>query len=359
MNNVTSIRAARAVLAAALVCGVAACSAPTESESEDGAQAAEEVNLDNCGAPVESPSPAQRMLVTDASIAAITLAVDGADNIGGVTTVSDKDLLTTAYGEDAAGLNYITEDVATLETVLGADPDVVFSGWGYGLSDSSGITPDALAEREIATYLLSDSCRGEADEILAADPWDSLRTDLGNVAQIVGHPEAGDEAIADLDGRLDALTAAEHLRETPQVLVFDSAADGVFAPGGVGAPNAIVEAAGAENVLADVDERWTNASWETLAANPADAIVFVDYPMYTLADKIAQLRENPATRDIPAVREGRFINIPYAMWTSGPLNIDAAEIVRKGLEAYDLVPTSDIEPGLAVGDLGVDGNEWA
>ena len=59
------------------------------------------------------------------------------------------------------------------------------------------------------------------------------------------------------------------------------------------------------------------------------------------------------------MREGRFINIPYAMWTSGPLNIDAAEIVRKGLEAYDLVPGTDIDPALAVSELGVDGNEWA
>lgn len=348
-----------ALVAAGLAVAMAACSAPTESEQDTGSEAAGTVTLDNCGEQVELPAPAERMLVTDASIAAITLAVDGAENIGGVTTVSDKDLLTTAYGEEAAGLNYITEDVATLETVLGANPDVVFSGWGYGLSDSSGVTPDALAERDIATYLLSDSCRGDADEILATDPWDSLRTDLGNVAQIVGHPDAGDEAVADLDARLDALGDAEQPADAPQVLVFDSAADGVFAPGGVGAPNAIVEAAGGHNVLADVDERWTNASWETLAAHPADAIVFVDYPMYTLDEKIAQLRENPATRDIPAVREGRFINVPYGMWTSGPLNIDAAEIVRKGLEAYDLVPGSQVEPGIEVSELGVDGNEWA
>lgn len=47
------------------------------------------------------------------------------------------------------------------------------------------------------------------------------------------------------------------------------------------------------------------------------------------------------------------------MWCSGPLNIDAAEIVRKGLESYGLAPASDITPKLAVSDLGVDGNEWA
>ena len=52
------------------------------------------------------------------------------------------------------------------------------------------------------------------------------------------------------------------------------------------------------------------------------------------------------TKDLPAVKENRFINLPYAMWTSGPLNIDAAEHVRKGMEKFNLAPKSDIKPAL-------------
>ena len=32
---------------------------------------------------------------------------------------------------------------------------------------------------------------------------------------------------------------------------------------------------------------------------------------------------------------------------------------RKGMESYGLAPKSDIEPGISVSDMGVDGNEWA
>ena len=55
------------------------------------------------------------------------------------------------------------------------------------------------------------------------------------------------------------------------------------------------------------------------------------------------LKTNPVTKDLPAVKEERFVNLPYVMWTSGPLNIDAAELVRKALEGYNLVPASDIQ----------------
>ncbi|CAB0544408.1 iron transport system exported solute-binding protein [Corynebacterium diphtheriae] len=46
------------------------------------------------------------------------------------------------------------------------------------------------------------------------------------------------------------------------------------------------------------------------------------------------------------MKQNRFINLPYAMWASGALNIDGAEHVRKGFERFGLVPSSDIKPAL-------------
>ena len=54
------------------------------------------------------------------------------------------------------------------------------------------------------------------------------------------------------------------------------------------------------------------------------------------------LESNPATKNLEAVKQKRFVNLPYAMWTSGPLNIDAAEYMRKAYEKFDLMPKSDI-----------------
>lgn len=54
---------------------------------------------------------------------------------------------------------------------------------------------------------------------------------------------------------------------------------------------------------------------------------------------------NPATKDLPAVKEERFLNLPYAMWTSGTLNIDAAEAVRTTLEEWELAPSGSNPSG--------------
>lgn len=103
---------------------------------------------------------------------------------------------------------------------------------------------------------------------------------------------------------------------------------------------AILEAGGGHNAMVDLKDTWTEVPWESLAASKPDAFVFVDYPGQTFAQKVAVLKANPATRDLPAVKEDRFLNLPYAMWTSGPLNIDAAEEVRSTLEKWGMVPTS-------------------
>ena len=71
---------------------------------------------------------------------------------------------------------------------------------------------------------------------------------------------------------------------------------------------------------------------------------FVDYEGQSFEDKVKVLESNPATRDLPAVKEKRFLNLPIPAWTSSPLNITPAEQLRVALEEHDLVPASDIEP---------------
>ncbi len=131
--------------------------------------------------------------------------------------------------------------------------------------------------------------------------------------------------------------------------MFDSGTDAIFSSGGLGGPQAIIDAAGGRNALADLRDTWTEVSWERLATARPDLIVFVDYPGQTLAQKQQVLAEHPASRDLPAVREQRYLHLPYAMWTSGPLNVDAAEHLRQSLESFGLAPASGLVPRLALG----------
>ena len=103
-----------------------------------------------------------------------------------------------------------------------------------------------------------------------------------------------------------------------------------------------MEAAGAANATADVEDTWTQVGWETVPTSQPDFFVFVEYPGQTYQEKVDLLKSHPATKDLQAVKEEKFINLPYSFWTSGPMNIDAAEFLRKGLESYGLQPESTI-----------------
>lgn len=324
-----------AVLSAGLL-ALTGCSAAGQERSASGGSA----TVTNCGETVTFPAPAERLFVNDSNLISMILALDAQDQVVAASSIGrDEEVLTEHYGPAVAGLNQVSDDYPSLETVLAQRPDVMVAGWNYGYDESLHLTPDGLAERDIAAYVLTESCRQAGSSARGiVDPWTALRDDLANLGEITGHPDEADQVIADIDRRLEALAAAPAPDAVPELFVFDSGEKAVFTSGAFGAPQAIIEAGGGRNAMADLEDTWTEVSWERLAAKQPDAFLFVDYPGQTFEQKVAVLKAHPATRDLPAVREERFLNLPYALWTSGPLNIDAAEEVRAALEQWGLAP---------------------
>ncbi|WP_225729431.1 MULTISPECIES: ABC transporter substrate-binding protein [unclassified Nocardia] len=308
--------------------------------------AAGTLTVRNCDAEQRFPA-AKRMFVNDGNLISMTLALGATDSVAAVSSLQrDAETLRRHYGPAVDALKSVAPGYPSLETVLAQRPDVVVAGWSYGYDEAKNLTPDTLRKQGIAAYVLTESCRqhpGERQRGLV-EPWTALRTDLTNLGAITGRTERAAELTADLDRRLAALRAAPQAERRPNIFLFDSASDSIMSSGDYGAPQAILEAAGGRNVLADVPDTWVKTSWERLAAADPDAIMFVDYPPQSFAEKVALLRAKPGINRLRAVTENRFLNLPYAMWTSGPLNIDAAEQIRKQLEHWTLVPPSTIEP---------------
>ncbi|MBI9000233.1 ABC transporter substrate-binding protein [Corynebacterium sp. CCM 9185] len=317
------------------------------------------VTVENCGTEVTFDAT-DKLFVNDGNIIATVLSAGGHDRIAEVSSLQrDRDILAAKYGADVVdGLKDVAEKYPSLEQIVAEQPDIYVAGWNYGLSDEKNITPDSLADRGIGTYILTEACRQEGSDARGiVDPWTAVETDLANMGKIVGASDTAQAVIRDQNERLKALADAPQPESRPVVFLFDSGTDAVFTSGRFGAPESILNAAGAENGAHDVEDTWVQVGWEKLAASAPDAFVFVEYPGQELDEKIELLRTNPVTRDLPAVKENRFINLPYAMWTAGPLNIDAAEHVRKGLEHLELVPASNIVPELKL-PASVPGQEY-
>ncbi|ACU37783.1 periplasmic binding protein [Actinosynnema mirum DSM 43827] len=326
--------------------GAVVCSALSGCGGRGGS-AEGRVGVVNCGEEVSYPSPAQRLFVNQGNRIATVLALGAADRVAAVSSVGDdRDVLAAAYGAEVVdGLVVATEGQPSLENVVARRADVVVSWFG----DGDAVSPERLAERSIAAYQSTEGCRkGTGAERGTVEPWEALRTDLRGLGRITGREGRAEEVVRGIEERLGALAAAPAAAERPSVFLFDRGTSDVYSSGAYGAPQAIIEAAGARNALGDLEESWTSVSWERVVAARPDFIAFVDYGRQSFEDKVAVLRTNPATRDLPAVVEGRFLNLPFAMWTSSPLNVDAAEHLRGALEAGNLVPRSGIEARLDV-----------
>lgn len=351
--------ATSALMASLIMAPLAACSSSDNSTSASGGNEGSNsgpVTVKNCGKDATYPSTAKHMYVNDGNMIATTLAVGAADNIANVSSLQDdKAILEAKYGKDVVDkLKVDAPESPSLERIITTKPDLVFAGWNYGFSESKNLTPDALKDHGIESYILSESCRqGGSDKRGTMDPWDAAKTDLTNIGTLTGHDDMANDVVKDMDKRLDALKqapAAEGSGKAPVTFVFDSAKDTIFTSGKFGGPQAIIEAAGGKNATDDVDDTWTTVGWEKIASAQPDVIAFVDYPSQTFEEKVKILESNPATKNLEAVKQKRFVNLPYAMWTSGPLNIDAAEYMRKAYEKFGLMPKSDIHTDVQLPD---------
>lgn len=337
---------------------LAACASEGASGSASGTGA---VTVQNCGQDVTVDGPVTELYAYDGGIISIALAAGARDELVAVTGMErDQDLLELAYPDDRVDeLTVVGEEFPTLENVLAVDPQMMFAGYGYGFSEARNLMPEMLTEHGIATYLLSETCQQDDGARGTMDAWTALTTDLTNIGELTGHSDTAAEVVADIEERRAALEAAPQGDEKPTAFLFDSGTDAIFTSGSFGGPQAIFDTAGVTNATAAVEDTWTEVGWETLAASDPDVIFFVDYPGQSYEDKVAVLQANPASRDLEAVREERFVNLPYAMWVSGPMNIDAAEWVRTAVEHFGLAPGSGIAPTLDITALDeLPGNDW-
>ncbi|MDP9794215.1 iron complex transport system substrate-binding protein [Catenuloplanes nepalensis] len=346
----------RVALGVALVLGLSACAA--ENAATDAAGA---ITVRNCGQDVSVDGPVTRLYAYDGGIISIVLAAGARDQLVAVTGVDrDRDVLRLAYPDARVDeLTVVGDQYPTLENVLAVDPEMMFAGYGYGFSESRNLMPEDLTTHGIKTYLLSETCKQDDGARGTMDAWTALTTDLRNIGELTGHRPAADAVVTDIETRRAALAAAPKAAETPTAFLFDSGTDAIFTSGSFGGPQAVFDAAGVTNATADVEDTWTEVGWERLAASDPDVIFFVDYSGQTYQQKVDVLKANPASRNLRAVKEERFVNLPYALWVSGPMNIDSAEWVRKSVEHFGLAPASDITPTLDLTKLrDLPGNAW-
>ncbi|KIC40615.1 ABC transporter substrate-binding protein [Ruegeria sp. ANG-R] len=297
--------------------------------------AAQELTVDNCGEPLVFETPPERLVVHDMNMTDMAFALGLQDKIVGLTGITGWYKTSPEFDTQRGDIPELAPKYPTVENLVAVEPDLFFAGWYYGMKPGGDVTPDTLAPFGIKTMILTESCvhldkdRPEASMNLLFD--DVLR--LGEVMQVEDEAEALVNSWKDELAAIEAQTAD---LPKPRVFLLDGPADAPFTAGKFAIPDAMIAAAGGENVTHDMDTSWGRTSWEAVAASNPEFLVLLDYQTGNgAADTFKFLQEHPVMSQTDAVKNERWIGLRYEELTPGPANIEAiskmAQAMHPGL----------------------------
>ena len=321
------------LLALCLVLGVAACGATVAQEP---AVSSGPVTVKNCGRDVTFDRVPSKVVTNDTGIAEIMFALGLADRMAGYVIGSGQtaDVASSPFKADWDRVPKLGEKI-NKEVVQGAGADLVFAGWNYGFSESSGFTPEALKGLGIPSYELTEACRnGIGKQRGIMPPLEALYEDLRNLGRVFGVSARAEELISGYRKQIAAAGALMEGKPRPKVFLYDSGLDQPFTAGRNAAPQDIIAKAGGANIFGELDDSWTTVGWETVVQANPDVILINDYAdgdNNTPEEKEEFLTGYAPLAGVPAVRDRRFFVLPYAALVESPRNPAAIEAFAKFL----------------------------
>jgi iron complex transport system substrate-binding protein len=207
-----------------------------------------------------------------------------------------------------------------VERILSLKPDLVVV---YG---SQTDLKQQLARAGIAVYDYRHA--GLAD----------VMTTIRKLGERTGHAAEADNVAKRIEQGLDGIRQRVAGRPRPRtLLVFGRerlALRGIYASGGVGFLDDMLQVAGGENVFADVKQQAVQASTEVLLGRRPDVILEVRAANSALAsaDRLAELAVWQGLPSIPAVRSGRVVYLADdRLVIPGPRVVEGTELIARAL----------------------------
>lgn len=213
-----------------------------------------------------------------------------------------------------------------LERILSLHPDLVV------VYDTQTDLRRQLARAGIATYDYTH--RGLAD----------IFSTMRAVGARVGRPAAAERVAAGVEARIAAIRRKVAGLARPRTLVVFArdrlALRDIYASGGVGFVNDMLEAAGGDNVFADVKQQAVQATSELVLARAPDVILELrgDFETIPVRDRERERHVWDALSSVPAVRGGRIdILVSSALVVPGPRVAEGIELIARALhpEAFE------------------------
>ncbi|AZC22336.1 MULTISPECIES: ABC transporter substrate-binding protein [Pseudomonas] len=285
------------------------------------------LTITSCNREVTFKQAPKHALSHDINMTQMMLALGLKSRMVGYSGVSGWKAVTPQMSVLLDGLPELAAKYPSVETLLNANVDFLFAGWDYGMRVGGDLTPQTLAPLGINVYELTESCAFVMKRPAAS--LDDTYNDLRNLGRIFDVQDRANALIAQMQEQV-AQVQQDLPTDKPRVFLYDSGEDRAMTSGRLGMPQALIDAAGGRNILDDVEASWTRVNWETVVERNPQVIVIVDYSEVTAEQKQRFLLDNPALQGVDAIKNQRFIVIPYVQATPGIDNVLAVETLAKG-----------------------------
>ncbi|GAA3938247.1 putative F420-0 ABC transporter substrate-binding protein [Microbacterium soli] len=328
------IAASALILAASVLagCSSAADAAPKSTQPKDAAPtaAAYPLTIDNCGTSVTFDSAPERVLAIKSTSIEMMLALGLQDRMIG-TAFPDGEYA-EEWSERGDGIPLISDKLPGQEATLDLEPDLVYAGWESNVTAEGAGDRETLASLGVGTYVSPSACQ-EPEYQPNPLTFDDVFADIEEIGRIFDVRGRADDLVSSLRARLDAVVPDDR---GLSALWFSSGSDTPFVGAGIGAPQMMMDAAGLTNIAADIPETWSSLSWEAVVDRDPDVIVLVDSAWGSTEKKIGVLESNPATAQLSAVRDARYLVVPFPAAEAGVRNVEAVESLTAQLAELDL-----------------------
>ena len=285
------------------------------------------LTITSCNREVTFNQAPEHAVSHDINMTQMMLALGLKPSMAGYSGVSGWKSVTPDMQSLLDGLPELAAKYPSVETLLNANVDFFFAGWDYGMRVGGDLTPQTLQPLGINVYELTESCAFVMKRPAAT--LEDTYNDLRNLGKIFDVQDRANTLIAQMQAQIDEVRK-DLPADKPRVFLYDSGEDRAMTSGRLGMPQALIAAAGGRNILDDVDASWTRVNWETVVERNPQVIVIVDYSEITAEQKIQFLLDNRALQSVDAIKQRRFIVIPYVQATPGIDNVLAVETLAKG-----------------------------
>ena len=299
-----------------------ASSSSTSTSQSD----AEPITITNCGQKVTLNKPATRAVTLNQGATEDVLAIGGESKLAGTAYLDSE--IPEKWKKAYNSVKVLSKKYPPKETFLSAKPDLAVSSYSSAFTDKAVGTREELKKQGIATYISPLECPKGTPSAEAT--WENVWKEMAEVGTLIGSKDAADKVIAEQRKSLKEITSNKHGSGT-SIVWFDSGDKVPFIGAGHGGPQLLMDAVGARNLFASLDGGWADGSWEKIVGSNPDVIVVADADWSTAKDKIAYLKKDPVLSQMKAVKENKFVTVPFSQSTPGAELIDGAKTLNEGL----------------------------